>query len=79
MLGRNVVDGELDQGDPVLREGLSVGTDGRVVGGFQQELRTLRVPSRSCGPSGSSGETTVSQKLSPRGMSWWTVKPRTLV
>src|SRR5450759_4153591 len=43
MLGRDVVDGELDQGDPVVGEGLSVGADGRVAGGFQQELRTIRV------------------------------------
>jgi hypothetical protein len=57
MLGRDVVDGELDQGDPVVGEGLSVGADGRVAGGFQQELWTIRVL----------GETTVSQRLSPRG------------
>jgi len=49
MLGRAVVDGELDQRDPVVSEGLAVGGDGGVAGGLQQELRTIRVACANAG------------------------------
>ena len=63
MLDRDVVDGELDQGDPVVGEGLSVGADGRVAGGFQQELRTIWVL------GGDHGEPeVVTQGLGPNGV-----------
>ena len=60
MLSRDVVDSELDQGDPVADERLTVWTDGRVVGGFQQELRAIGVLR---GDHGKPGVVT-------QGMSW---------
>jgi hypothetical protein len=65
VLGMDIVDGEGGEGDAVLDESALEGAGGRVRVGS----------SRSSGPSGSSGETTVSHRASPSGISVFFMKP----
>jgi len=69
VLGVDVVDGELSEWNAVLNECIPIWLHGGVA----------RRPSRSSGPSGDSGDTTVSQESLPTGMSRRLVKPSTSV